>query len=182
MAKVGCIIFSDRVYGIVRNRYSLTELIRKDHPDIFFRKLTAKNISVLSRVYTSKLEDLRKFAQGNDKTIAFIAVGLSECAGGYDYGMMSVHVNGMISELEEIGCEVCLINGKVNNKLNGKFSIFYENHHCNLLKISKERFCDIIRPEFKLLFLDKKDYLISSHTVLSYVNNICSYIEANKHV
>ena len=187
MAKIGIILISDYHYGIVRNHYSLTEMVRDyilnetsvtQDNDISFRHIIAKDISSMCRVYPHKLEDLRFFIDSNDHNICFIALGMSNYKSGYNFGMFRTHYQGIISEIYNLSDNVNVVNicGKINNNLKGHFSYNYLNITSSIETISNENNSNIIYPDIKILFLNNGDYVISTKTIPNMIKCICKEI------
>ena len=185
MAKVGIILISDYHYGIVRNQYSLTELVRDytknqfelDDP-ISIRHIVAKDISSMCRVYPHKLEDLRSFIDSNDVTICFICLGLSNYKSGYSIEMFKTHYCGIIDEIYNLSDNIdcVLMSCQINNNLKGHFAKNYELVNNMIKDISLDYDTNILLPDIKLLFLNNGDYVISTRTIPNMVESISRYI------
>lgn len=184
MAKIGIILLVDNHYGIVRNHYSLAELIRdytnQSSDRISIRSIIASNISSICRVYPHKLEVLKDFISLNDKTFLFIGIGLSDFKSGYDIKMLETHIKGIVQEFETVDIdsklEVGLLDININNRLNGHFLLNYKNTKKLLYKLSEDLFIERQEFEAKILFLNNGDYVISTRTIPNMIKSICDFV------
>jgi hypothetical protein len=190
MAKIGIILISDYHYGIVRNHYSLTEMIRSDiinsnlEDEYYFRHIVAKNISSMCRVYPHKLDQIREFCKTNDMNIFVIGLGISNYKSGYDYDMYRNHVKGLILEVKSLtdNCFVTLLNAVIDNKLKGNFYKNYDKISKIIDDIGKNLNCNVLKFNVKILFLNNGDYVISTHTIPNMIKSISKDAKFNKKV
>lgn len=180
MASVGIIFITDAHYGLQRYSYSLPELVRSRFPDsdIAIRHINSKNISSLCRVYPHKLESLRSFIKNNDKTVCFVGVGLSDCKSGYNYQMFETHLNGIISELENLGnIDVVLMSANVSNKLTGKFCSTYLNLKRVIKETAEDFKLNLLLFKLTILFLNNDDVVVGSKSIPNMIESIQEYID-----
>lgn len=184
MAKIGIILISDYHYGIVRNHFSLTELIRSDiidhHDEYSIRHIVAKNVQSVCRVYPHKLEELRSFCNSNDKNICVIGLGLSNYKSGYDFEMFENHIKGLISELHHLDNEIDigLLNCEINNNLKGHFCFNYKKFKNIISMIENNKDIKDLRFSIKILFLNNGDYVISTKTIPNMIKSITEFIKS----
>lgn len=179
MAEIGVVLIADQHYGVVRNQFSLLELIRNYTntnytSNISYRHIVSKNISSLCNVYPNRLEDLRSFVRTNRKNIFYICVGLSNYKSGYNFKMFKNHYRGLIKELNLLSEEVqiVLVCGNINNKLKGHFLSNYNKFTNITNEVSIEEELEVLRPDIKILFLNNGDYVISTKTIENMVESI----------
>lgn len=190
MAKVGIILISDFHYGIVRNHYSLTEMVRSDiinsnsDDEYYFRHIVAKNISNMCRIYPHKLEDIRLFCNSNDMNVFVVGLGLSNYKSGYDYDMFENHIKGLVSEIKSLdkNCCISLLNAEIDNKLKGNFLKNYTKISKIINSLGKELKCNVLRFRVKILFLNNGDYVISTNTIPNMIKSISKDAKFNKKV
>lgn len=179
MAQVGVVLICDHHYGVVRNQFSLTELVRSHtntncNSSISYRHIVSKNISSICRIYPNKLEDLNSFIKTNNKNIFFLCIGISNYKSGYNFEMFKSHYKGLIKEINLLSrdTQIIILSANINNRLKGQFYANYCNFKNIIDEISKEEEIEILRPDVKILFLNNGDYVISTKTIENMVQDI----------
>lgn len=183
MAQVGITLFVDHHFGIVRNHFSLTELIRKqlknDDHTFTLRHIVAKNISSMCRIYPSKLESLKLFSDDNDINIYIIGLGASDYKSGYNYQMFENHIVGMVEEIQLLSkkpFKILFLNFNITNNLKGNFRLNYTKMSKIVSDISVQNSHTCKDIDIKFLFLNNGDYVVSSKTIPNIIDSICDSV------
>ena len=180
MAEVGITLFLDYHFGIVRNHFSFTELLRtslkSSGRSISFRHVISKNISSICKTYPYKLEELKSFAKDNDRNIYVIGLGASDYNSGYNYKMFRNHIEGLISEvnlLSDKPYDIIFLSFNILNNLKGNFKTNYIKMSKIIEEISLSNDFNICNSDVRFLFLNNGDYVVSTKTL----NNIFVSLE-----
>tara|TARA_B100000282_G_scaffold293550_1_gene269079 strand:+ start:648 stop:1217 length:570 start_codon:yes stop_codon:yes gene_type:complete len=182
MAQIGVTFFVDHHFGIIRNQFSLTELVRKDlksdEHQFTFRHIVSKNISSMCRTYPSKLEDMRLFVESNDHNIFIIGLGASDYKSGYSYTMFRNHIKGILSEIHIIDSksDVVFLNMNILNNLKGNFKTNYVKMSSIVNELSKEHNCFTLVSDLRFLFLNNGDYVVSTKTIPNLISDISEIV------
>jgi hypothetical protein len=174
MAEVGITLFLDHHFGIVRNHFSFTELLRTSFKGIdktiSYRHVISKNISSMCKLYPYKLDELKYFAKDNDKNIYVIGLGASDYNSGYNYKMFSSHIEGLIKEIELISdkpYQIVFLHLNILNNLKGNFSSNYIKMSQIIKNMAIKNDCILSESDVRFLFLNNGDYVISTKTLMS---------------